>query len=136
MIVNGILFCDEAHYNFFVKKAKEFTASGGRLDSYSRSLFYLFGVCADTRQHIGELFCMKERIICLDALEHGWQTGTSRKITRLAFNLWNGHGYECESDGAQNSLSPYFLPDEIFCCCFQEFFFEAIRLRFPEYSNR
>ena len=28
-----------------------------------------------------------------------------------------------------------FLPDEIFCCGFQSCFFEAVRLRFPEYAD-
>ena len=27
------------------------------------------------------------------------------------------------------------LPDEIFCCGFQSCFFEAVRLRFPEYAD-
>ncbi|CUP97933.1 Uncharacterised protein [uncultured Flavonifractor sp.] len=40
------------------------------------------------------------------------------KITRLAFNLWNGYGTE-QPDSAQ--ISPFFLPDELFCCVFQPY---------------
>ena len=32
-------------------------------------------------------------------------------------------------------VSAAFLPDEIFCCGFQSCFFEAVRLRFPEYAD-
>lgn len=62
----------------------------------------------------------------------GWQTGTSRKVTRLAFNLWNGWCRENETDEQASCL---YAPDEIFCCGYQEYFFEALRLRFPEYSQ-
>lgn len=86
----------------------------------------------DTRSHFHRLFDWREWCICPEALADGWQTGTSKRITRLAFNLWNGYGQEQPED---ERVSAAFLPDEIFCCGFQSCFFEAVRLRFPEYAD-
>ncbi|MDD4509461.1 MAG: DUF6075 family protein, partial [Oscillospiraceae bacterium] len=68
-----------------------------------------------------------------EGLHCGWQTGTSKIICRLAFNLWNGYCYEeCEDD---QPVSAYYVTDNIFCCSYAEYFFEAIRLRYPEYCG-
>ena len=127
-----IHFYDDAHEAFFCEKLKLAAASGRTPDSYFRSLLYLCGLCAETRCHFHSLFDWREWCICPEALADGWQTGTSKRITRLAFNLWNGCGQEQPDD---ERISAAFLPDEIFCCGFQPYFFEAVRLRFPEYAG-
>ena len=73
---------------------------------------------------------MKEHSIILSKFHSGWQTGTTYKICRLAFNLWNGYCYETNED-IDNNISKDFAVDEIFCCEYIEYFFEAIRLRYP-----
>lgn len=125
-------FYDDAHEAFFREKLERAAASGHTPDNYFRSLLYLCGLCPDTRSHFHRLFDWREWCICPEALADGWQTGTSKKITRLAFNLWNGYGQEQLED---ERVSAAFLPDEIFCCGFQSCFFEAVRLRFPEYAG-
>ena len=52
------------------------------------------------------------------------------RVTRLAFNLWNS----CGSDGGSGATEEY-LPDNLFCCELMEAFFEALRIRFPEYAG-
>ena len=37
----------------------------------------------------GYIFNIEKGEINLDAIKAGWQTGTSEKVTRMAFNLWN-----------------------------------------------
>lgn len=103
-----------------------------RFWAYSRSFFYLCGLCPDTRSHFRRLFDWDDWCIRPEALDEGWQTGTTRRITRLAFNLWNGYGQETPE---ASNISASFLPDELFCCSFQPYFFEAVRLRFPEYAD-
>ena len=46
---------------------------------------------SDTRNHVERMFDFKERLIKPGALHEGWQTGGSARLTRLAFNLWNGY---------------------------------------------
>ena len=125
-------FYDDAHEAFFRERLDRAAASGRTPDSYFRSFLYLCGLCPDTRSHFHRLFDWREWCICPEALADGWQTGTSKRITRLAFNLWNGYGQEQPED---ERVSAAFLPDEIFCCGFQSCFFEAVRLRFPEYAD-
>ena len=125
-------FYDDAHEAFFRERLDRAAASGRTPDSYFRSFLYLCGLCPDTRSHFQRLFDWREWCICPEALADGWQTGTSKKITRLAFNLWNGYGQEQPED---ERVSAAFLPDEVFCCEFQPYFFEAVRLRFPEYAG-
>lgn len=127
-----VSFVDNAHEAFYRESLEQARMAGRTPDSYFRSLLYLCGLCPDTRSHFHRLFDWDEWCIHPEGLAEGWQTGTTMKITRLAFNLWNGCGTD-QLDSAH--ISPFFLPDELFCCVFQPYFFEAIRLRFPEYAE-
>ena len=127
-----VCFFDASHRSFYMEKLEQAEREGRRVDSYFRPLLYLCGLCRDTRVHFDRLFEWDEWCICPEALSDGWQTGSTGKITRLAFNLWNGYGFE-DPDGEH--LSASFFPDDLFCCGFQPYFFEAIRLRFPEYAH-
>ena len=66
-------------------------AKCGKHDSYYSSFFYCVGISEDTRNHVDRMFDFKERLIKPEALHEGWQTGGSARLTRLAFNLWNGY---------------------------------------------
>jgi len=123
--VNTSVFIDNGHKNFYYLMLKKCARWD---DVYYRALFYTFGLCKETREHIEELFDFKERCIKQDALYSGWQTGQSVRLTLLAFNLWSGWTIEGKAH-----LS---APHELFNCSFAPFFWEAIRLRYPEYCHR
>jgi len=97
-------------------------------DVYYRALFYLLGLSRETMEHVEQLFDFEDRSIKPEGLYAGWQTGQSLRLTLLAFNLWNGWTV----DGKQNLSTPY----ELFDCGFAPYFWEAIRLRYPEYCQR
>ena len=96
-------------------------------DSYHRAFFYAMGICEETRRNINTLFDFKEDSIKPEGLSAAWQTGGTRRLCRLAFNLWNGWTEE----GNEQCSTPY----ELFDCSFAPYFFEAIRLRYPEYCR-
>lgn len=99
------------------------------------TIFVLSSICAGCAQIPGAtsiVYLTGGSGVSARGAADGWQTGTSKRITRLAFNLWNGYGQEQPED---ERVSAAFLPDEIFCCGFQSCFFEAVRLRFPEYAD-
>ena len=96
-------------------------------DAYHRTFFYAMGICAETRRNIRTLFDFKNGGINPDGLSAPWQTGSPRRLCRLAFNLWNGWTEE----GKENRSTPY----ELFDCGFVPYFFEAIHLRYPEYCR-
>lgn len=96
------MFYDKTHWLEFTKDISKMKQS----DVYHISLAYLLTVDTVTRAHIDNCFDFDNDGIKLDALNKPWQTGTSKKTTRLAFNLWNGYytdgktytdedGYEC-----------------------------------------
>lgn len=129
-------FIDTEHAAFFDK----FCGEMKRSDEYHEAVAYLFALDRVCCEHIEDLFNFDEDCIVLEGLRKGWQTGTSMRTTRLAFNLWNGccsdgetytdkHGYEDELP------SRSYTPDEIFCCNLAPFYFEAIKLRYPMYCG-
>lgn len=128
-------FIDRNHENFYFGALKKYKEMGGPLDCYAASVFYLLGLSDDTRRNFNTLFDMKERIILQEGLHAGWQTGSSIKVCRLAFNLWNGFCYDGRAEDTEAPVSGCYVTDNIFCCSYAEYFFEAIRLRYPEYCN-
>ena len=132
--MNNMIFYDERHetsYNDICNRMKY-------LDCCHRSLAYLLALDVVLREHIEAVYDFQEDGIKRDGLLKAWQTSTSAKVTRLAFNLWNS----CCSDGT-GDVSPdgydlpqaEFLPNEIFCDSLAEYFFEAIKLRYPQYFS-
>ena len=88
------------------------------------------------REHTDEVFDFKEDGIKREGLHKGFQTSTSMKTTRLAFNLWNGCYDDGETytnkDGYETELpSSCYTPDQIFCCKdYAPYYWQAIRIRF------
>jgi len=118
-----IPFADREHKAFF----SEMLAKTRNNDTYHQAFFYAMGICAETRRNIHTLFDFKEDGIRPEGLAAAWQTGGTRRLCRLAFNLWNGWTEEEK----ENRSTPY----ELFDCGFAPYFFEAIRLRYPEYCR-
>lgn len=127
-----MIFKDRLHEEFYKTNVSK-TNSGS--DPYRKALFYTLGLTAETRDHIVALYDYKEKCIDFDGLCKGWQTGTSKKVTRLAFNLYNGCAYDSDEDFQNGKLSQYYVVDEIFCCGLAPYFYEAIKLRYPEYTH-
>ena len=118
-----MMFQNERHeqqYHALLTKMKKH-------DSYHKSVAYLMA--------LGELvpndvFDFEKDVIKPEGLYEGWQTGSSRKATRLMFNLWNGFTQD-EDESGDWKTSRYYAVDEIFSNHeFAPFFYEAIRIRF------
>lgn len=116
----NIKFANTAHEKAFYK----LISSMKKDDCYHKAVAYLLTLDNVCREHITDLFDLKEDIILFDGLRKGWQTGTSLRTTRLAYNLWCTYIDENPK---------YSTPDEIFCCSYASYYFEAIMLRYPEY---
>ena len=97
--MSEIRFSSKEHEKFFY----QMLAKCGKHDSYYSSFFYCVGISEDTRNHVDRMFDFKERLIKPGALHEGWQTGGSARLTRLAFNLWNGY----VEKGEESLSTPY-----------------------------
>lgn len=129
-------FYDKAHWQAFTECIARMQCS----DLYHTCLAYLLALDTNCREHINDCFDFADDVIKIEALAQPWQTGTSQKTTRLAFNLWNG----CIDDGEKYTdkdgykvplPSGYYSPNEIFCCSYAPYYWEAIKLRYPEYTR-
>lgn len=117
-------FRDEEHEQKYAALLKRMDAAD--YDVYRTALAYTLTVDEVCRQHLSDLYDFEENCICPDAIGADWQTSTSLKTTRLAFNLFN--------DGTAWTEEPERLaPAEIFCCNYAPYYIEAIKIRFNEY---
>lgn len=114
-------FVDSEHKRFFL----ECMYHAKKEDSYHKAIFYTLGINPDTRDHIHDVFDFKNDRIKPDGLNKGWQTSGSLRTTLFAFNMWNGFSDE------SLPTTPY----DLFCCDSAPYFFEAIKLKYPEYCQ-
>ena len=132
-----IKFRDEEHernYNFILDMMPY-------SDIERKALAYLFALDTVCFEHIRELYDFSDNRIMLSGLDKGWQTGTSGRTTRLAFNLYNSHCSDGEpyigSDGTECSLpSACYSPAYLFCCEYAKYYVEALKIRFPEFFGK
>jgi len=130
-IDSNIRFADGAHKAFYMERSQKPN------DVYLRALIYTLGICGDTRRNFDSIYDGSKREIIPDAIFQPWQTGSSLKVTRLAFQLF--------TDTVPTAfLGEVFNIDEcmrysvsdIFCCSFAPYFFESIYLRYHEYIDQ
>lgn len=129
-----MIFQDKEHEKMFNKLCKEMPY----LDNFHMSLAYLLTLDTVLRDHIGALYDVKKDVIIFEGLNKPFQTSTSSKTTRLAFNLWNGSVYDSDppetyidKNGEKAYIpSKYYTPNNIFNCNYTPYYFEAIKIRY------
>ena len=121
-------FKDAEHKGFFLEWVQKTDSAN---DPYRKALFYALGLTEETRRNIDSLYNLKERCIEFDGLHSGFQTGTSIRVCRLAFNLYNGlHGEQEESESAVD-----YTPYGLFDCSLINYMLEAVKIRYEEYAG-
>lgn len=124
-----IIFKDKEHE----KRYTSISTKMKYLDEYHKAAAYLLSLDEVCRKHISDIFDFEEDAIIPEGLHENWQTGTSRKTTRLMFNLWNGYNSEGEPLEEEQPSGNY-TPEHIFSCSYAPYYWQAIRLRFPNYT--
>ena len=127
-------FYDNEHKMFWERKLKELKQYG-KTDAYYRAIVYVLSICEVTREHFDDIFSIKNGEINIDSLESAYQTGSSEKVTRMAFSLWNRCSYDSTEQIERREYSPYYNPSEIFSCSYAPYFYEEIKIRYPEYTK-
>ena len=136
--MNDIKFRDTDHQQAFYDLCDDMLAYQSRpeLDSYHKSLAYLLTLDVVCCKHIDDLYSVEDDGIKPEGINKAWQTGTSKKTTRLAFNLWNGCTRDDDGESCHGMpASPLYTPLELFCTSYAPYYYEAIRLRYPEYTR-
>lgn len=126
-----ITFKDEEHEMFY----RSCLPKCRRQDVYHKALVYCLGIGGDTRRNIGRIFDFDKGSVKTECLEESWITSGSAKVVRMAFNLFcNGtpSAYSLEGDEKVKECQRYTVED-LFCCEYAVYFWEAVRVRYPEY---
>ena len=127
-----ITFKNKEHEKFYT----EYLEKCRYQDVYHQALVYCLGIDRDTRNNVNKIYNFKTGCVKTECLQEGWQTSGSLRIVRMAFNLYcNGTpsvgDYETEED--QLKECQYYTVEDLFCCGYARYFWEAIKIRYPEY---
>lgn len=131
----NIIYRDSEHEAMFL----EICGLIENLDCYHLAVAYLLTLDVVLSEHVPDVFDLTHDCIVPDGLTKGWQTGTSKNTTRLLFNLWNNYTAdfipEEERDEDFSDKTSYYSVSEIFCCPYAPYYWQAVKLRYPEYTG-
>lgn len=131
---DGIIFISEAHEKFYYEKLKEVRYQ----DEYHMALCYCLGINSDTRKHIDSIYSFETGCVILECLQASWQTSGSMKVVRMAFNLYcNGTPSVDEDTTTDEQLYEcrQYSVEELFCCEYALYFWQAVQIRYLEYTS-
>ena len=129
-----LLFISERHEKFYYEKLKEVRYQ----DVYHKALCYCLGICNDTREKVERIYDFKTGNVKPECLREGWQTIGSVRVIRMAFNLYcNGTPsvYDYEEPEEQLDECRAYTVEDLFCCSYAPYFWQAIQIRYPEYTK-
>lgn len=112
-------FIDNEHKRFY----EQMVSTISPVDDHRKAMFYTLGLTDTTRRNINDIYDFAEHRPRFSAIRCGWQTGPSIRVTRLAFNLYNGYDGKGRTD-MHSAYTPYAL----FGCGLMEYMIEAARL--------
>lgn len=129
-----MIYRDTTHRELYEQWLQQTHTEGDDVE-YS-ALFYLLAADEITRKHVTDIFDFEERCIKPWGLFSApWQTSTSRKTIRLAFNLFNcGMCCDMDKNGEFIELtSDLYTPGCIFACSYAPYYIQAIKIRYPHW---
>lgn len=129
-----IIFANKEHEKFYYEKLKEVRYT----DVYHKALIYCLGINDDTRRNVNQIYDFKTGCVKTKCLQEGWQTSGSVKVVRMAFNLYcNNTPSVDDYKNAKDQLIEcrQYSAEKLFCCSYAPYFWQAIQIRYPEYTN-
>jgi len=126
-----IIFKNSEHLKFYEK----FLQKCRSRDVCHKALVYCLGIDEDTRNHIYTIYDFKGGFVRPECLSKGWITSGNGKIIRMAFNLYFDGVPGIYNDELEDQLNECinYTVNELFCCEYAKYFWEAIKIRYPEY---
>ena len=127
-----VTFKNAAHKKFYM----EYLPQCRYQDVYHKALVYCLGLNEDTRNHVDRIYDFKTGLVKPECLDEGWQTSGSIRVVRMAFNLYcdgTPSVYDIEDPEEQLQECRCYTPSSLFCVGYARYFWEAIKLRYPEY---
>ena len=131
-IAQNVTFRNEKHKRFFL----EYLPKCRYADVYHAALVYCLGIDEDTRKNVNSIYDFKTGCVKTKCLHEGWITSGSAKIIRMAYNLYNNGTpsvYDYEDAEEQLNECRQYTVEELFCCGYAKYFWQAVKIRYPEY---
>ena len=132
---DNIVFINEEHEKFYYEKLEEVRYQ----DVYHMALCYCLGINNDTRKNVNRIYNFKNGCVKPKCLHEGWQTDGSLKVVRLAFNLYcNGiPSINTDNNNIKEQIDECkrYTVEDLFCCAYAPYFWQAIQIRYPEYTG-
>ena len=145
-----ITFMNKEHKEFYL----EYLPKCRWKDVYHKALVYCLGIDRDTRKHVNRIYDFKNGSVKPECLQEGGGKTTTTinlgvvfrllsqlccvRVVRMAFNLYcNGTPSVYDYEDAEKQLSECscYTVEDLFCCGYAKFFWEAIKIRYPEYCS-
>ena len=129
----GMIFKNGEHEKFYYGMLRHMRFQ----DCYHRALVYVLGISGDTRRNFKQIYDIESGCVRTECLQEGWQTSGSGRIIRMAFNLYcNGTPsvYDYEDHEEQLKECRCYTVEDLFCCEYAVYFWEAVKIRYPEYA--
>ena len=130
-----MVFANEEHEKFYYEKLEQARYQ----DCYHQALIYILGISEDTRNHFSQIYDIESGCIKTECLHQGWQTSGSVRVVRLAFNLYTDGMPSVDDYRRKNEQvdeCQEYSVSNIFCCSYAMYFWQGIKLRYPEYSQK
>ena len=128
----GEIYIDGQHKEFYSHYVQKY----GYREPYHKALLYCLGIDGTTRKHIQDIYNFDTGSIKTECLHEGWQTSSSKKVIRLAFNLYTDKAvsvYDYENQNEQLQECGRYSVAEIMCCGYVRYFLEAVKIRYDGY---
>lgn len=131
---SNIIFRSEKHEQFFYSTLKKCRCK----DEYHAALVYCLGIDQDTRTNAEQIYDFETGCVKTGCLQEGWQTSGSQNIIRMAFNLYNNgtpsvNDYKKTDDKLAECRR--YTVEKLFCCGYAPYFWQAVKIRYPEYCG-
>lgn len=131
---SNIIFKDKSHKEFFLTIMGKCRYK----DVYHEALVYCLGISEDTRKNIDRIYDFTSGCVKTECLHEGWQTSGSLRIIRMAFNLYNNGTpsvYDYDDSEEQLEECQRYTVEDLFCCGYAPYFWQAVKIRYPEYCG-
>ena len=133
-ITRTVTFKNQAHEDFY----QRYLPKCRYQDVYHKALVYCLGIDRDTREHVDRIYDFRTGNVKPECLHEGWQTSGRVKVVRMAFNLYcNATPSVDDYTDAEEQINEcrQYAVEELFCCAYAPYFWQAIQIRYPEYAT-
>lgn len=129
----NIIFISDAHKKFYYEKLEKVREQ----DVYHKALCYCLGINENTRQNVDRIYDFETGLVKTECLTEGWQTSGSMRVVRMTFNLYcNGTPSVDDYNRHEEQLRECrcYTVEDLFCCSYAPYFWQAVQIRYPEYA--